>query len=75
MEVLDERKEGALEKVKSSGFFKKLKGIKNIQLIVAIFIIAVALLIYSTVATGKAASSVSGTESGSSSVIDRKSVV
>ena len=70
MEVRDERKEGAREKVKSSGFFKKLKGIKNIQLIVAIFIIAVALLIYSTVATGKAASSVSGTESGSSSVMD-----
>lgn len=55
MEVLDERKEGTLDKIKNSGVMKKLKGIKNIQVIVAIFIIAVALLIYSSVATRNAA--------------------
>ena len=55
MEVLDERKPDVLSKVRNSGIVKKIKGIKNIRIIAAIFIIAVALLIYSSVATGNAA--------------------
>jgi len=51
MEVRDERKESV--KSESKGFIKKLKGIKNLQIIVVIFIIAVALIIYSTVMTAE----------------------
>lgn len=54
MEVSDERNKSER---RASGFFKKLKGIKNLQIIVVIFIIAVALIIYSTVMTGKSAKS------------------
>ena len=49
MDVQDDRKHNA--PITQSGFFKKLKGIKNLQIIVVIFIIAVALIIYSTVMT------------------------
>lgn len=62
MEVLDERKPDVLSKVRNSGIVKKIKGIKNIRIIAAIFIIAVALLIYSSVATGNAARSASSDE-------------
>ncbi len=63
MEVHDERKPDVFEKIKSSPLLKKIKGIKNIRLIAAIFIIAVALLIYSSVATNNAVRDASGTES------------
>ena len=63
MEVQDERKPDVFEKIKSSPLLKKIKGIKNIRLIAAIFIIAVALLIYSSVATNNAVRDASGTES------------
>ncbi len=55
MEVHDERKADVWGKIRDSSVVKKLKGIKNIRLIAAIFIIAIALIIYSTVATGNAA--------------------
>lgn len=59
MEVQDERRPDALEKIRSTGFFKKIKSIKNIRIIAAIFIIAVALLIYSSVATKNATATTS----------------
>lgn len=59
MEIRDERKSDVIDKVKNSGIVKKLKSIKNIRLIAAIFIIAIALLIYSTVATEKTTRSAS----------------
>lgn len=62
MEVQDERKPNVLSKVRNSGIVKKIKGIKNIRIITAIFIIAVALLIYSSVATGNAARTASSDE-------------
>lgn len=62
MEVQDERKPDVLSKVRNSGIVKKIKGIKNIRIITAIFIIAVALLIYSSVATGNAARTASSDE-------------
>lgn len=62
MEVQDERKPDVLSKVRNSAIVKKIKGIKNIRIIAAIFIIAVALLIYSSVATGNAARSASSDE-------------
>ncbi len=51
MEVDDARKGKS-----GSGFWKKLKGIKNLQIIAVIFIIAVALIIYSTVSASKSGS-------------------
>lgn len=62
MEVQDERKPDVLSKVRNSGIVKKIKGIKNIRIIAAIFIIAVALLIYSSVAMGNAARTASSDE-------------
>lgn len=62
MEVDDERKSSS--KLTDRGIFKKLKGVKNLQIIAVIFIIAVALIIYSTVMTSKAnesSQSVAGT--------------
>ena len=56
MEVKDERRSDLFEKVKNSSVLKKIRGIKNIRLIAAIFIIAVALIIYSNVAADRAAS-------------------
>lgn len=51
MEVADERKTAS--KQEGGGLLKKLKGIKNLQIIAVVFIIAVALIIYSTVMTAK----------------------
>lgn len=48
MEVIDDRG-GAADKIKNSKTWQKIKKIKNVQLIAAVFIIAVALLIYSSV--------------------------
>lgn len=56
MEVKDERRSDLFDKVKNSSVLKKIRGIKNIRLIAAIFIIAVALIIYSNVAADRAAS-------------------
>lgn len=64
MQVDDMRKQSLVERIKSNGIVAKLKGIKNIQIIVAILIIAVALIIYSNV-IGK-----TKTSSGASSVSD-----
>lgn len=55
MEVKDERRSDLFDKVKNSSVLKKIRGIKNIRLIAAIFIIAVALIIYSNVAADRAA--------------------
>mgnify|MGYP006962938577 FL=1 len=51
MEVEDRRDEGILHKIKQSAVVQKLKGVKNIRIIAVVFIIAIALIIYSTVAT------------------------
>ena len=51
MEVEDRRSDGILHKVKQSAVVQKLKSIKNIRIIAVVFIIAIALIIYSTVAT------------------------
>ena len=56
MEVKDERRSDLFDKVRNSSVLKKIRGIKNIRLIAAIFIIAVALIIYSNVAADRAAS-------------------
>ena len=64
MEISDERK--GVSKISGGGIFKKIKGIKNIQIIAVVFIIAVALIIYSSVATTKANG---GTQSAVSTVM------
>lgn len=50
MEISDERKRSLVPRGADSPFVKKLRGVKNIKLIAAAFILAAALLIYSTVA-------------------------
>lgn len=55
MEVKDERRSDLFDKVRNSSVLKKIRGIKNIRLIATIFIIAVALIIYSNVAADRAA--------------------
>lgn len=54
MQIEDKRNDGFLGRVKSSPTIKKLKGIKNIQIVALVFIIAVGLIIYSTVMTSRA---------------------
>ncbi|MBQ9276631.1 MAG: hypothetical protein IJ226_03460 [Clostridia bacterium] len=49
MRIEDARTKKPFEKIRESKIVAKLKGIKNIQIIVAILIIAVALIIYSNV--------------------------
>ena len=66
MEVSDERGAGVVYKIAYSSVVKKIKGIKNIRLIAAIFIIAVALLIYSTVAAADSVGTASQTEQSAS---------
>ena len=66
MEVSDERGAGVVSKIANSSVVKKIKGIKNIRLIAAIFIIAVALLIYSTVAAADSVGPASQTEQSAS---------
>ncbi len=66
MEVSDERGAGVVSKIANSSVVKKIKGIKNIRLIAAIFIIAVALLIYSTVAAADSVGTASQTEQSAS---------
>ena len=64
MEISDERKSTA--KSNGNGFFKKIKGIKNIQIIAVVFIIAIGLIIYSTVSTSKSSG---GTDAAVSTVM------
>ena len=64
MEISDERKSTA--KSNGNGFFKKIKGIKNIQIIAVVFIIAIGLIIYSTVSTSKSSG---GTQTAASTVM------
>lgn len=66
MEVSDERGARVVSKIANSSVVKKIKGIKNIRLIAAIFIIAVALLIYSTVAAADSVGTASQTEQSAS---------
>lgn len=54
MEVLDQRKKGIAEKIKDSDFARRIKGMKNAKIIACIFIIAIGLVIYSTVAPSRA---------------------
>ncbi|MEG1529162.1 MAG: hypothetical protein RR338_05365 [Clostridia bacterium] len=49
MEVVDNRKGGAFDKIKENRYIKKMKGIKNIKLLAVILIIAASLIIYSSV--------------------------
>ena len=56
MQVDDMRKQSLVERIKSNGIVAKLRGVKNIQIIVAILIIAVALIIYSNVLGNKKSS-------------------
>ena len=49
MDVQDNRRETTFEKLKNSKIISKLRGVKNIQIVVALIIIAVALIIYSNV--------------------------
>ena len=64
MQVDDMRKQSLVERIKSNGIVAKLRGVKNIQIIVAILIIAVALIIYSNViGKTKSSSSVSANSS------------
>lgn len=51
MEVVDERKKSLWQRICESPVVKRVKSIKNFQIIVVIFIIAIALIIYSTVIT------------------------
>lgn len=51
MEVEDKRTDGILQRIKQNAFVQKLKGVKNIRIIAVVFIIAIALIIYSTIAT------------------------
>lgn len=69
MDVVDNRREGFADKIKANPTVKKLKKIKNLQLIAAVFIIAVALLIYSGVASKSKSTDV---EQVSQSVMDEE---
>ncbi len=53
LQVEDRRSDGVFARGKMGSVLKKLRGVKNIQIIALIFIIAVGLVIYSSVATAK----------------------
>lgn len=72
MDVEDNRKSGIADTVRNNSFVKKLRGIKNIQIIVAIFIIAVALIIYSSVSTSLKTKSDTATSGISSSMSEQE---
>lgn len=63
MQVEDERKDGLFKRISESSAVKKIKSAKNIQIIAVIFIIAIGLIIYSSVMTSR-----SGSESVSSAM-------
>lgn len=49
MEIEDKREQGFWDRLKEKPVVKKLRGVKNIQIVAVIFIIAVGLIIYSSV--------------------------
>lgn len=49
MEVEDKRKDSVAQRIGNSAIVKKLKSVKNIRIIAVVFIIAIALIIYSSV--------------------------
>lgn len=51
--VEDRHTSTVFERITNSDFIRKIKGIKNIKIIALVFIIAIALIIYSTVSIGK----------------------
>lgn len=53
MEADQIKREGLIDRIKNSSLVKKLRSVKNIQIIIAIFIIAIALIIYSNVISDK----------------------
>lgn len=59
MEVEDKRKDGFLQRISNNAIVKKLKSVKNIRIIAVVFIIAIALIIYSSVAASRESQSVS----------------
>ncbi|HKL94220.1 MAG TPA: hypothetical protein VJZ69_02945 [Clostridia bacterium] len=56
MEVEDKRKESTFSKFKNNGILKKLKKVKNIEFIACVFILAIALLLYSVINKAQAGS-------------------
>lgn len=50
---MEEKEIGIWQRLKNSEIAKRIKGIKNLQIILLIFIIAVALVIYSSVTASK----------------------
>lgn len=59
MEVEDKRKDGFAQRISNSAIVKKLKSVKNIRIIAVVFIIAIALIIYSSVVASRESQSVS----------------
>lgn len=59
MEVEDKRKDGLAQRIGNSAIVKKLKSIKNIRIIAVVFIIAIALIIYSSVVASRESKTVS----------------
>lgn len=51
MEVVDKRKQGFFEKLKNNPGVKKVLAIKNLKIMVVAIIIAIGLIIYSTIET------------------------
>lgn len=51
MEVVDKRKQGIFEKLKNNPSVKKVLAIKNLKIMVVAIIIAIGLIIYSTIET------------------------
>lgn len=51
MEVVDVRKTGVVERIKTNGVYKKILAVKNLRIIVLSIIIAMGLIIYSGVVT------------------------
>lgn len=51
MEVVDKRKQGVFEKLKNNPSVKKVLAIKNLKIMVVAIIIAIGLIIYSTIET------------------------
>jgi len=59
MEVEDKRKDGLAQRIGNSALVKKLKSVKNIRIIAVVFIIAIALIIYSSVVASRESKTVS----------------
>ncbi len=59
MEIEDKRKDGLAQRIGNSAIVKKLKSIKNIRIIAVVFIIAIALIIYSSVVASRESKTVS----------------